>query len=102
MLGGGVPCYKGRTRLRVSDGEDGPEIWEVAAKMLNKQSQTAEKSGPLDLGLGRGLTTPHRKETLCYEMLCRNLIKSVILPVVLYGRAGGRAIVNTVMNLRYP
>jgi hypothetical protein len=27
--------------------------------------------GPLSWGLGKGLATPHRKKTACYEMLHR-------------------------------
>jgi len=39
-------------------------------------------------GLGEGLTAPHRKKTICYEMLHSNW--------------NWRALVNTVMNLRVP
>jgi hypothetical protein len=37
-----------------------------AANILNKQSWTADKGWPSNLGLGMGLTTPHRKKSLCY------------------------------------
>ena len=34
--------------------EELPPIWRVAAKILNKQSQTADKGWPSSLGVGRG------------------------------------------------
>jgi hypothetical protein len=50
-------------RLQVADGEDGLQIWRVAANILNKQSRTADKGGgPPAWELGVGLTTPHRKK----------------------------------------
>jgi len=36
----------------------------VAGNTMNKQSQGRSFS----LGLGMGLTTPHRKEVICYEI----------------------------------
>jgi hypothetical protein len=47
-------------RPQVADGEDGLQIWRVAANILNKQSRTADK-GWYSWGLGVGLTTPQRK-----------------------------------------
>jgi hypothetical protein len=45
---------------------------EVAANILNKQSQTDDKGWtPPAWGLGEELTTPHRKNPDCYEMLYR-------------------------------
>jgi hypothetical protein len=44
-----------------TDGEDGLQIWRVAANILNKQSRTADREWPSSLGLGVGLTIPHRK-----------------------------------------
>ena len=35
--------------------------------MLNKQSRTDEKGGSPAFELGEVLTTPHRKNWLCYE-----------------------------------
>jgi hypothetical protein len=40
----------------------------AAAKILNKQSQTANKGWFSSLGLGVGLTKPHRKNVVFYEM----------------------------------
>jgi predicted P-loop ATPase/GTPase len=39
--------------------EERPPIWRVAANILNKQSQTADKAWSSYLG-GEVLTTPHR------------------------------------------
>jgi hypothetical protein len=43
------------------------QIRRVAANLLNKQSRTA-KGRSSSLGLGVGLTIPHRKNVICYEM----------------------------------
>jgi hypothetical protein len=53
-------------RLRM---EERPQIWRVAANILNKQSRTAETVWSSSLGLGDVLTTPHRKNVSYYEML---------------------------------
>jgi hypothetical protein len=37
-----VPCHRGMAHPQVVDGGDGPQIWRVAANILNKQSQTAD------------------------------------------------------------
>jgi hypothetical protein len=37
-----VPCHRGMVRPETADGE-GLQIWRVAANILNKQSQTANK-----------------------------------------------------------
>jgi hypothetical protein len=58
---------------RVADGEDGPQIWRVAANILNKQSRTADKCGPPVLVLDVELTTQVKK--INYEML-----KGVLIP----------------------
>ena len=42
--------------------EKRPQIWSIAANILNKQSRTADKGGPLGWGLGEVLTTPNRKK----------------------------------------
>ena len=46
--------------------EKRPPIRRVAANILNKQFQTADK-GLSKLGVGEMLTTPHRNNVLCYE-----------------------------------
>jgi hypothetical protein len=38
-----VSCRHGMARPQVADGGDGLQIWRVAANILNKQSQTADK-----------------------------------------------------------
>ena len=49
--------------------EEQPAIWRVAANILNRQWQTADKvCGPPAWGLGEVLTTHHRKNVSCYEM----------------------------------
>jgi hypothetical protein len=56
---------------RVADGGDGLQIWRVSINILNRQLRTAARCGPPAWGLGEGLITPHRKRTVCYEMLHR-------------------------------
>jgi hypothetical protein len=60
-----VPCHHGMACPQVADGGNGPQIWRIAANILNKQSQTADKGW--SSGLGVGLTTPHHKILPCYE-----------------------------------
>jgi hypothetical protein len=43
----------------------------VAATILNKKSRDATRGGPPPWGLGEGLTTPHHKKKVCYEILYR-------------------------------
>jgi len=38
---------------------------------MNKQSCTADSGWSSKLGVGRGLTAPHRKQLACYKMLHR-------------------------------
>jgi hypothetical protein len=38
-------------RPQVADGEDGLQIWRVAANILNKQSRTADKQWFFSLGV---------------------------------------------------
>ena len=47
--------------------EERPLMWRVAAKMLNKQSRTADKGCSSSIGLGKVLTTPHHKNWPCYK-----------------------------------
>jgi hypothetical protein len=49
-----VPCHHGMAHPQVADGGEGLQIWRVAANILNKQSQTADKGWPSSLGVGRG------------------------------------------------
>jgi len=37
------PCHHGKARPRVADGGDGLKLGRVAANIVNKQSQTADK-----------------------------------------------------------
>jgi hypothetical protein len=66
MLGGGGPLSP--PRPQVADGGEGLQIWRVAANILNKQSQTADKGWSSSLGVGRGANNPHRKKVMRYEM----------------------------------
>jgi hypothetical protein len=63
-----VPCHHGTARPRVAD-IDGLQT-RVAANRLNKQPRTTNKGWSSSLGVGMGITTPHRKEnhsaTKCY------------------------------------
>jgi hypothetical protein len=56
-----VPCHHSMACPQAADGGCGLQIWRVAANILNKQLQTADRGGPPAWGLGRGLTTSHRK-----------------------------------------
>jgi len=38
-----ILIYHGMARLRVADGGDGPQVWRVAAYILNEQLQTTDK-----------------------------------------------------------
>jgi hypothetical protein len=53
-----VPCHHGMARPQVVDGEDGFQIWRVAANISNKQSRTTGKGWSSNLRVLRGLTTP--------------------------------------------
>jgi hypothetical protein len=54
-------------RPQVADGEDGLQIWRVAANILNKQSRTADKGWYFCLLSGVVLRTLNRKKKACYE-----------------------------------
>jgi hypothetical protein len=58
------------TRPQGVDGGDGLQMCKVAANIMNKQSQTADKGGTPARELGVGLKTHHKKITLL-QMLCR-------------------------------
>jgi hypothetical protein len=62
-----VPCHQGATHSQVADGEEGPQIWRIAANILNKQ-WTADKGWSSSLGVRRWSTTSHRITVICYEM----------------------------------
>ena len=47
--------------------EERPPTRRSTANILNKQSRAAEKGGSPALELGEVLTTPHRRNWLCYE-----------------------------------
>jgi hypothetical protein len=64
------PCHHGIAHCRVSDAGDGLQIWRVAASILNSYGQPT-RGGPPALGLGEELRTPHRKNSVSYEMLHR-------------------------------
>jgi hypothetical protein len=51
----GVPSHHGIACPQVVDGEDGLQIWRVAANILNKQSRTADKGWSFSLGVGSGV-----------------------------------------------
>jgi hypothetical protein len=56
------PCHHGMARPQVADEADSFQFWRIAASMLNKQSWTSDKGWSSSLGVGLGLTTPHRKK----------------------------------------
>jgi hypothetical protein len=60
-------------------GGDGLQIWRVAANILNKQSQTANKGWSYSLGVGVGLTTPHREKISLLWKFIRSLGPGQIL-----------------------
>jgi hypothetical protein len=46
---------------------NGLQLWWVAANILKKQLQTNDKGWYNNLGVGRGTTTLHHKQFICYE-----------------------------------
>jgi hypothetical protein len=50
-----VPYHHGMARPQVAEGEDGLQIWRVAANILNKQSRAADKGWSSSLEVGRGV-----------------------------------------------
>jgi hypothetical protein len=57
-----LPVNHGMARPQVVDRGDGLEIYRVAANILNKLSQTADRGGPPAWECGMRLTTPHGKK----------------------------------------
>jgi hypothetical protein len=49
-----VPCHHGMVHPQFADGEDGLQLWRVAANKLNKQPQTADKESASSLEVGCG------------------------------------------------
>jgi hypothetical protein len=58
---------------QVADGGDGLRMWRVAANVSQKQQRTADRGWLFSLGVGRGLTTPHRRSS----NLLRNVAESL-------------------------
>jgi hypothetical protein len=56
-------------RLQFADAREGLQIWRVAANILNKQSQTADKgwSSSFGLGVGLQLTVKIYDVTKCFK-----------------------------------
>jgi hypothetical protein len=54
-------CHHGMARAQVADGGDGPQIWTVAADIMNKRWRTADRGWSSSLGVGRKANNPHRK-----------------------------------------
>jgi hypothetical protein len=52
----------------LAEDEEGLRIWKVAANLLNKQSETADKGWSSSLGVGRGLQLPavEKQCVTCY------------------------------------
>jgi hypothetical protein len=53
-----VPCHHGMARPQVADGGDSLQIWRVAANVLNKQPQTADRGWSSSLWVWRGANNP--------------------------------------------
>jgi hypothetical protein len=59
-------------RPQVADGEDGLQVWRVAANILNKQSRTADKGSSSSLGVGlEASNSSLQKKIFSCEMLPR-------------------------------
>jgi hypothetical protein len=52
------PCHHGMSCPQVADGADGLQILRVAANILNKQSQRANRGWPSSLVVGTGANNP--------------------------------------------
>jgi len=52
LWGRGCPCHHGMAHPQVADGGDGLQMWRVAASIVNKQSQTADKGWSSSSGVG--------------------------------------------------
>jgi hypothetical protein len=49
-----ILCHQGIASPQVADGGDCLQVWRVAANILNKQSQKADKGWSSSFGVGRG------------------------------------------------
>jgi hypothetical protein len=56
-------CHHGIVCPQIGDGGDNFQIWTMAANILNKQSQRADKEWSSSLGVGQGanMIPPHKK-----------------------------------------
>jgi hypothetical protein len=63
-----LPCHHGMASRPFEDGGDGPQIWRVAANVLNKQSKAVGTGLSCCLGAGRGalLTVKYQLVTNSY------------------------------------
>jgi hypothetical protein len=60
-------------RPQVADGGDGLQICRVAANILNKQLQAADRGWSSSLGVGQGLIIPHRKTSNLLRTISQSL-----------------------------
>jgi hypothetical protein len=74
-----VPFHHGMARPQVMDRGNGLQIWRVAANILNKQSQTADRRLPSSLGVVWGLTSPHHKKLYFLRSIYKGLGNGRIL-----------------------
>jgi hypothetical protein len=65
------PCHHGVAHPPVVVGEDGLQIWRIAANILNKKSWTTAKWWSCSTGLCVSLTTLHCINPACYKILYR-------------------------------
>jgi hypothetical protein len=57
-----LSCHHGMACHQAADGGDGLQLWGVAANILNKQSQTADKRWSSTLEFGVGLIIPNLRK----------------------------------------